>query len=324
MFDRRAAFRLIAAAACALLMPAAATAADFPARPINLVVPYGPGTGSDLIARVVAQYMGQQLNQSVIVQNRPGVTGGVGTMDVVHAEPDGYMLIFGTNATLITTPILYKKMNYDPTKDLTPVALVARGALMLVTRTAPGGAKTLKELTEQLKAKPGTYGSTGLGTNGDIISRLMLKQIGASARLVTYRGSGDSLIGLIQGDTTFVIDTPTAVLPMIKNHQLRPIAVTGTDRLKELPDMPTFDQLGVKLDETTWYGILAPAKTPANVVKVLSDAIERTVKDPKVQERFEALEIYPAFTDGAGFKKLLIDEEKSFGGFIRSTGIKAE
>lgn len=301
-----------------------AASADFPTKPITLVVPYGTGTGSDVMGRLVAQYLGGVLGQSVVVLNRPGATGGVGTMSVVRSEPDGYTLVFGTNATLITTPILYPSMKYNPKVDLAPVALVGRGAMMLVTRTASPSAASIEELAKLLREKPhSTYGSTGLGTNGDIISRLMLRAIGAEANLVSYRGSGDSLIGLLQGDTSFIIDTPTAVLPMVNSGALRAIAVTGTDRLKSLPTTPTFQELGVKgLDIYVWYGVLAPANTPPEIKKILSDALAKTVKNAEFISRFDGVATEPFFMASDEFKEFIGKEEESFGGFIRSTGIK--
>lgn len=322
--NKRTLFNVVTFAFMLIVTAEHAACADYPNKPITLVVPYGTGTGSDVMGRIVAQYLGSVLGQNVVVLNRPGATGGVGTMSVVRSDPDGYTLVFGTNATLITTPILYPSMKYNPKVDLAPVATVGRGAMMLVTRTAAPSAASIEDLTANLRGRPhSAYGSTGLGTNGDIISRLMLRAIGAQADLVSYRGSGESLIGLLQGDTSFIVDTPTAVLPMVNSGALRAIAVTGTDRLKSLPSMPTFQELGVKgLDVYVWYGVLAPANTPPGIVKILSDALAKTVKNPEFISRFEVVATEPFFLASEDFKHFIAKEEESFGGFIRSTGIK--
>jgi tripartite-type tricarboxylate transporter receptor subunit TctC len=301
-----------------------ARAAEFPNRPIRLVIPFGPGTGSDLMGRIIGQQLSIELGQNVIIENRPGATGGVGTQYVINSQPDGYTLVFGTNATLITTPVLYPSMSYKPDTDLNPVAMVARTSMVLVTGNSASSPKTLKELVSLLNSKRSTFGSTGVGTNGDVISRIMLKDVGATATLVTYKGSGDSLIDAIRGDTAFVIDTPAAILPFVKSGMLRPLAVTGTERLQAIPDMPTFKELGVEglANIYAWFGVLAPPKTPPEVVSVLSAKLEKVMQNPEVKSRLAAMEVDPFIMHSAEFKKFLQSEMETWGGFIRSTDMK--
>ena len=323
MFSRL--IRVFAACGLGLLLAGpACLAADYPTRSINLVVPYGPGTGSDLLGRVLGQFLGQELGRNIVVQNKPGATGGIGTMDVVKAVPDGYTLVLGTNATLISTPILYSTLSYRPDVDLTPVAMIGRTAMILVARTTQPAPTTLPELVDKLKSGPATYGSSGLGTVGDVISRIMLNSVGAKATLVPYKGSGDELVALIQGDTNFVIDSPTAVLPMVKSGMLRPIAVTGTARLPQVPDTPTFEQLGVKDLSTVyaWFALMAPPKLPADVAGVLGAAMEKVEKNPQFAAKLESIGIDGVSMQGAAFKAFVTQQVDSYGGFIRSTGLK--
>jgi tripartite-type tricarboxylate transporter receptor subunit TctC len=298
--------------------------AAYPTHSINLVVPYGPGTGSDLLGRVVAQYMGQILGRTVVVQNKPGATGAIGTEYVVKAAPDGYTLAVGTNATLISTPILYPTMAYNPTVDLTPIGLIGRTAMVLVTRMKQPAATTLPELVAQLRAGPGTYGSPGIATVGDVISRIMLGAVHAEGTLVPYKGSGDSLVALIQGDTTFVIDSPSAVLPLVGSGLLRPIAVTGSDRIPQLPDTPTFDQLGVaQMDSVyAWFAVMAPAKLPTEIESVLDDAMARLSADPAFVAKVKDIGVEPVSMQGARLKAFVGEQYQSYGGFIRNSGIK--
>lgn len=323
MLSRRKIFVLPAAAALfALAGPV--TAAEYPVKPIRLIIPFGPGTGSDVLGRVVAQRLSVELGQSVVVENRPGATGGVGTREVQNATPDGYSLIWGTNATLITTPTLNPEMTYRADKDLAPIAMVARTPMVLVTGTTASSPKTVPELTAKLKSKRNTFGSTGVGTNGHVISEIMLKEMGTSATLVTYKGSSESLTDVLRGETAFAVDTPAAILPFVKSGKLVPLAVTGTDRIPILPDMPTFREVGINGLTTVyaWFGVLGPKNMPAEVAKLLSDKLSITMKNEDVLARMKTMEIDAFVMPTEEFKKFIGKEIDEWGGFIKSTGIK--
>lgn len=323
MLSRRSAC-LALAAALASLGISPAIASDYPTKPIRLVVPYGPGTGSDVLGRVIAQRLSVEIGQSVVIDNRPGATGGIGTRDVVNSAPDGYSLVLGTNATLISTPTLNSDIAYKADVDLSPVAMVARCPMVLVTGTTATSAKTVPDLVTALKGKRSTFGSTGVGTNGHVISEIMLMEMGAKATLVTYKGSSESLTDVLRGENAFAVDTPAAILPFVKSGKLLPLAVTGTDRMPNFPDVPTFTEVNIKGLQTVyaWFGVLGPKDLPAPVTKLLSDKLAATMQNEEVKARLATMELDPFVMPTAEFKEFLSKDIKEWSGFIHNAGIK--
>jgi tripartite-type tricarboxylate transporter receptor subunit TctC len=320
MLSRRSAC-LMLAASWVLPGVSPAVASDFPTKPIRLVVPFGPGTGSDVLARIVAQQLSVEIGQSVVVENRPGASGGIGTREVAKAAPDGYSLVMGTNATLITTPTLNPEMNYRADTDLTPVATLARCPMVLVTGATPDSPKTVSDLIASLKAKRRTFGSPGVGTIGHIAAELMLKDTGTSATLITYKSSSESLTDVARGENAFAIDSPAAIMPFVKSGKIRPLAVTGTERLAGFPDIPTLKEAGINTVVYAWFAVLGPKDLPAPITNVLSDKIAAVIRHEEVQTRLRTMSLDPFVLSASEFKTFLSKDIEEFGGFIRTSGI---
>jgi tripartite-type tricarboxylate transporter receptor subunit TctC len=272
----------IAAVAAALVLTGAgaADAQDFPTRPIRLVVPFTPAGATDILARIVAQNLTSSLGQQVIVDNRPGAAGNVGTDLVAKSPADGYTLLMSTVSTHGINPTLYKKLPYDPVKDFQAVTLVALVPNVLeVNPQVP--AKTVKELIDLAKKSPGklNFASSGSGTSIHMSGELFKLMTGADIVHVPYKGSAPALTDLMGGQVDLMFDNLPASIGFIKGGKLRPLAVTTKHRAAALPDVPTMEEAGVPgYEATSWFGILAPAGTPRPIVDKLNAEIGKGLK----------------------------------------------
>jgi tripartite-type tricarboxylate transporter receptor subunit TctC len=283
------------AAATPVAMPAAAQSA-YPNKPIKIIAPVQPGGGVDLVARTIADRLGQALGQSIIVENQSGGGGSIASMATARAAPDGYTLMVGYVGTHGTNPAV-RKLPYDAIKDFTPIAMVAGTPnILIVPPSVP--ANTLKEFVAYVHANPGklSYGSSGPGT----LTHLAMEQLKVAADLdmihVPYRGIGPAITDILGGQTQALFPGLAAALPHIKAGKMRPLAVTGTRRHPLLPDVPTFEELGYKgFDGVQWYGIVGPANMPPTIVKRLNEEINKLLANPDLRERLssEALEPMP-------------------------------
>jgi tripartite-type tricarboxylate transporter receptor subunit TctC len=268
----------------------------YPDRPIKIIAPVQPGGGVDLVARTIADRLGQALGQSIIVDNQSGGGGVVGSMATARAAPDGYTLMVGYVGTHGTNPAV-RKLPYDAIKDFTPIAMVGGTPnILIVPPSVP--ASTLKEFVAYVHANPGklSYGSSGPGT----LTHLAMEQLKVAADLdiihVPYRGIGPAITDILGGQTQALFPGLAAALPHIKAGKMKPLAVTGTKRHPLLPDVPTFEELGYKgFDGVQWYGIVGPARMPVAVVKRLNEEINKLLVNPDLRERLssEALEPMP-------------------------------
>lgn len=273
---------------CALGVAPSAQAADYPDHPLRMVIPYPPGGATDVVGRVLAAKLSDELKQQVVVENRGGAGGNLGADAVARAEPDGYTLLMGAitshsiMATLEKPTISYKLMD-----DLTPVATVAAVPLVFVVNpNVP--AKSLKELIAYAKANPGklTYASSGAGAPQRMGAELFKRQAGVDMLHVPYRGSGPAMTDLVGGQVNTMVETVPAALPFIKSGQLRALAVTTPERISMLPDMPTAAEAGLPgFEVASMFGILVPAKTPAPIVEKLNAAVTRVLQMPDVKEK---------------------------------------
>ncbi|MYZ45622.1 Bug family tripartite tricarboxylate transporter substrate binding protein [Schauerella aestuarii] len=284
--------RILSAAGAAMLTcalgAASAQAAEYPDRPLRMVIPYPPGGATDVVGRVLAAKLSDELKQQVVVENRGGAGGNLGADAVARAEPDGYTLLMGAitshsiMATLEKPTISYKLMD-----DLTPVATVAAVPLVFVVNpNVP--AKSLKELIAYAKANPGklTYASSGAGAPQRMGAELFKRQAGVDMLHVPYRGSGPAMTDLVGGQVNTMVETVPAALPFIKSGQLRALAVTTPERISMLPDMPTAAEAGLPgFEVASMFGILVPAKTPAPIVEKLNAAVTRVLQMPDVKEK---------------------------------------
>lgn len=310
------------AAATITLVPTA-QADTFPSKPVTLVVGFGPGTGSDILGRLLGMRLEQVLGQTVVVENKAGAGGIIGSDAVAKAPPDGYTVLLGTNAMLITSPLLMPNPPYDMEKDFRPIGGVARTSMVMVTGTRPDSPKNLAELIERAKPGKASFASAGNGTIGHLTTELALKKLGLRATHVPYKGSGQSLNDVARGEVLFASDTPVAALPLIRNGLLRPIAVTGEHRFPSLPDTPTFIESGVPgVKLYAWWGLFVPARTPPAVIDTLSRSLAKVVADPQTRQQMANLELEPFPMSAGELATFARADHGVWRGFLEQADIK--
>jgi tripartite-type tricarboxylate transporter receptor subunit TctC len=263
-----------------------ALAQEYPSRPIRLVVASSPGGASDILARLLARKLGEALNQQIVVDNRGGASGVIGTSIVAKAVPDGYTLLI-IQPSLTINPSMVKKLPYDATRDFAPVSCVVDAAQIMTVNPAVA-AKSVKELIALAKAKPGqlTFGSPGIGSSPHMTAELFKQAAGVDMTQVIFKGSGMAFISLISGEISAAVSTALSAMTHIQSGRIRPLAVTAAKRLKVLPNVPTFVESGLPTFVTTqWFGILAPAGTPRPIVDRLYQALTRGANSPDFTER---------------------------------------
>ena len=303
-----------------------AWAQGYPTHPIKLVVAFTPGGTTDIIARVLAEAAGKRLGQQIIVENRPGAGGNIGTEAVARAAPDGYTLSLCTIGTCAMNAAIYPSMPYDVERDFTPVVLVGSVSNVLtVNPSVP--AKTVKELVTLAKSKPGalTYGSTGYGSSPHFAGELLKAMAGAEMTHVTYKGSAPAIIDLRGGQIDVFFDNAPSILPHVKAGAVRALATTGAKRSKQLPDIPTMQEAGFAgFVIQPWWGVLVPAKTPPAIVAKLNQAFNEALDDPSVIKRFEEVGLDIAGGTPEQLHALIESESAKWGKLARSRNIKAE
>ena len=272
------------------ILPADAIAQSYPSRPVRLVVPFPAGGTTDILARAMAEKLSGALGQQFVVDNRPGAGGNIGSDIVAKSPPDGYTLLMGTVGTHAINPSLYPKMPYDHVKDFVPVVLVAGVPNVLVVNpTVP--AKTVAELIALAKEKPGTinFASSGNGTSIHLSGELFKLLAGVQIAHVPYKGSAPALTDLIGGQVQIMFDNLPSALPHIKGGKLRALAVTSSKRAPALPDLPTIAESGVAgFEASSWFGILAPAATPRDIVQRINAEANKALHAPDMREKLLA------------------------------------
>jgi tripartite-type tricarboxylate transporter receptor subunit TctC len=280
---RRAALINCVAALLALGVPAGA--ADYPSRPVTLVVAFTPGGPSDVLARIVGKQMEQLLGMPFIIENRPGAGGNIAADSVAHANADGYTLLMGNNSILATNESLYKKLTYSPQKDFIPITLIGTQAnILVVNPDVP--AHSLKELIALAKAQPGklNFASSGHGAAAHLAGELFKAEAQVNIVHVPYKGAAPALQDVIGGRDQMMFATAASVIGHIKGGKVRALAVTTLKRTKAMPDLPTMDEAGLKgFEASTWHGLVAPAGTPPQVIAALHEAAIKALADPGVQ-----------------------------------------
>jgi tripartite-type tricarboxylate transporter receptor subunit TctC len=309
---------------CALAA-GAASAQGYPSKPVKLIIGFGPGTGSDILGRFLGTQLSEALGQAVVVENRAGAGGIIGSDSVAKAAPDGYTLLLGTNAMLITSPLLAKVPPYHIEKDFVPVAGVARTAFAMVTGTTPESPKTLPELIAKAKSGNANYASAGQGTIGHLASEIAVRAMGVKATHIPYKGSGQSLTDVARGEVLFATDTLAAALPHVRAGRLRAVAVTGESRIASLADTPTFTESGVKgVNVYAWWGIFAPAGTPQEPVRRLEQAIAAVMADADMRKRLAGMEIEPHPMTSARLAEFIKSEFPFWQRFLAESGIRLD
>lgn len=291
-------FRLLRNAALAAGMASAAVIASaqaYPSKPVEWVVPYPAGGGTDVVARVLADNMGRQLKQSVIINNRPGAATNIGAEYTARAKPDGYVVMTGDTATLAANPYLYAKLSYDVEKDLLPVGLIGRfNMFLVVNNNVP--ANNYKEFLAWAKAQSGTvnFGSPGAGSPHHLATELFGQRAGLKLTHVPYRGAAPAVQDLIGGQVPFMFLDSATAYPYIGSGKIRAIAVAAPKRMTSFPQVATLDEQGLsKFEAYAWQGMVAPAGTPPAVVATLNTALRQALDATEVKARFQVLGVEP-------------------------------
>jgi tripartite-type tricarboxylate transporter receptor subunit TctC len=323
--SRRTALGLTLGALNALHAPLALAQGVFPDKPIRMVLPFPPGGPTDLVARVLAQKMSDQMGQQVVIDNKPGANGNIAAELVAKANPDGYTVLYNTSSIALSAT-LYKKLNYDVKTDFAPIALTAVIPLVLMTHPSVP-AQNLQEFVQHLKANPGkvSYGSAGNGNITHLGAFLVLQHKGLQANHIPYKGSVPALTDLVGGQTQFMTDTVNSALPFIRDNKLRAIAVTSLKRTQVLPSVPTLNELGMTGFEVgAWQGLLAPAKTPPEVIARLNAEITKALAAPDVRAKLAGQGADPLGSTPAEYGQYLRSEIDRFAQVIRQSGVTIE
>ncbi len=312
---------------CTLAITAAAVQAQaFPGKPITLVVPFPAGGALDAVARPMAEGMRKVLGQAVIVENVPGAGGTVGTGNVARAAPDGYTILLGSVATHAIAAGIYPKLSYDPLANFAPITQLTRGPLVLAV--APQfKAGSVRELVAAAKASPGTinYASTGNGTALHVAGELFKSAAGINVQHVPYRGGGQAMTALMAGEVSYIIGNTQLVMPLINGGKIKALAVTGERRLAALPELPTMADAGTPgVDVVTWFGLFAPAGTPADIIEQLNGAATAALKSEAVQRSLATMGDEPVGSSVADFSNFVRTEHQRWVQITRSAGIKVE
>lgn len=317
--------RICMALCAAVLTVPAHAAQSYPNRPIRFVVPFPPGGGNDIVGRIVATQLAERLGQQVVVDNRGGAGGTIGTQITANAPADGHTMLVN-NISLAVNHTLIKKLPYDVLKDLAPVSLLGRQPNMVVVH--PGNpAKTVRELLEMARAKPGQmqYGSGGVGTASHLATEMLKLMTSTEMTHVPYKGLGPALTDLMGGRLHLIISTMASALPQMNAGKLRPLAVTTAQRSSFFPSVPTMQEAGVKDYEfSTWYGLLVPAATPTAIIARLNTATRAAVDSATVKEQFsrQGLEAAPSTPDEFG--AYLRSEVAKWARVIKASGATAD
>ncbi|VTU21507.1 Argininosuccinate lyase [Variovorax sp. PBL-H6] len=302
-------------------------ATAFPDKPIRLIVPYNPGGITDSLARRLAELMRQDLQQPVIVENKPGGNTALGARAVASAAPDGYTVLFATGATAVLNPLLYPKLSYNPDKELLPVARVAITPMVMVV--GPNSTyRALREFVVDAKANPGkfNYASTGTGSSLHLAVELLQSETGISLVHVPFNGSAPAQSALMGGDVQFFADAAGSSMALVQGGRLRALAVTSRERLPALPEVPTVAESGYpNVEVTTWFGLMLPRNAPADVANRLNVSAARAIADPSFRQQFEALGLVvpPAMTQ-AEFVRYIGKERERWAPLIRAKNIVLE
>ena len=305
--------------------PGAATAQSYPTRPIRMIVPFVPGGGADITARFVAEPLAVALGQPVVVDNRGGAGGTIGTAAVAQASADGYTLLYGTPGPLITNRHLMASLPYDPDRDFAPVSLLTRGAyVMAVHRDVP--ARSVAEVIALAKARPGelSFASSGIGAGSHLAGELLCMEAGIRMSHVPYRGTGPALQDVAAGRVTMSIDSLGPMVPLLQAGNLRAIAVSSAERMPELPDVPTIAETIPGFEVGVINYICVRTGTPAPIIQRLNEALVRVLADPDLKERMRAAGSSPPLSSTPEeLGAMLRSESAKWGEVIRRAGIRA-
>jgi tripartite-type tricarboxylate transporter receptor subunit TctC len=312
-------------AALACLAPLAASA-QYPERPVKLVVPFPAGGGTDAAARIIANAMSEQMGQQMVVENRGGAAGAIGAQAVVDAAPDGYTLFFATTGTMAINQHLYRKLRYNPLTDFTPIATLASFPNVVVVHPSVP-AKNMRELVELARSRNGTmtYGSSGAGSSSHLAAVMLESATGVKLTHVPYKGTAPALTDFLSGRIDMMIDNITTHAPLAKQGKTRALAVTGSVRSADLPDVPTVAESGVPgYDVTIWYAMLGPAKMSPAVVDALYKRLTTVMAQQKVKDALARIGTDPMLQTPDQLAKLIRDDSEKWGRIVKLSGATAD
>src|SRR5262245_2163353 len=313
-------------ASAALAISAGVCAQGYPSKPIRMIVAYPPGGGTDIVGRTVAQKLGEALGQSVVVENRGGASGNIGTELAARAAPDGYTILMGNVAPNAINASLFRNLPFDPVADFAPVTLVASTPNVLVVHPSTP-ARTVKEVVALARAKPGAlnFASAGVGSSSHLAGELFRVLARAEIVHVPYKGAGSAMVDVLSGQVQLYFATMPAAMPHVKSGKLAPVAVTSARRSRALPEVPTIAESGVPgYEASTWYGLLAPAHTPQAAIARLHDATVKILSDAALREKLANQGFEPVGDTPEEFAAYIKSEIGKWGKVIREAEIMAE
>jgi tripartite-type tricarboxylate transporter receptor subunit TctC len=317
---------IVIIAACAWLLGGAAFAQNYPTKPVRMIVPFPPGGATDLLARVVAQKLAESLGHQVVVDNRPGAGGTIGSRLMLDAQPDGYTILTSSVSTHAIGPHLYAKPPYDPVKDFTAITeLSSTPTVIMVSATLP--VNSLKEFIALAKARPGqlNYGSSGVGTQFHLSGELLKQLAGIDMAHIPYKGTALVYPDLFSGQVALMFDTLSVSIPFIKVGRVKALGVTGDKRAPALPEVPTIAEAGVPgFSADLWLGVWGPAKLPRDITDKLSSEIAKLLKLPDVRERLAAQGMEPVGSTPVQFAEFVRRENAQWSKVVKAAGVKAE
>jgi tripartite-type tricarboxylate transporter receptor subunit TctC len=299
-------------------------AQEFPSKPVRIIVPFAPGGVADNSARVVAEPLGIRLGHQVIVENRPGASGNIGTQQAAQATPDGYTLLLGFDGTMVINPHVFAKIPFDTLGDFAPVTKLGDATLILVAHPS-AGVRNLKELIESAKTKPFAYGTSGTGGTPHLAAELLKQRTGAQLEHVPYKGGGPAVIDVLGGQIPLVFTAVASAQQYVRGGRLIGLGVPGAKRSAALPDVPTFQESGLSgFDVASWTGIFAPARTPAGIVSRLQKELNVVLQSPFVKERYATLGIEPVGNSPEEFGAQVRDDLARWREVVRAANVKLE
>ncbi len=312
------------AAGTGLLTASALAAAAYPEQPIKLIVPYAPGGTTDLIARIVAPKLGEALGQPVIIMNKPGAGGAIGSASASRERPDGYTLVMAVESSHAVNPSVQKTSLYDPLADFSPISNLAN-VLGVLDVNAKSDIKTFPQLIEALKADPAkyTFGSSGNGGYSHLFGELFLSATNTKMLHVPYKGLGPALTDLLAGQINVVFDNLPSSAGQIQSGALRALAVAAPARVKELPDVPTYAEMGYpQLNTPSWFGLAAPAHLPEDILATLNQAVRVTLSDPGVIKLIEQQGAVPDYTTPQEFAEMIRSSNEQWKKVVATIGFE--